>query len=469
MARELKQSMDVPFGLITSAWGGSAIEAWISDAGLRAHGGFDQQLDLVELFAADPDQALTQYTDAWQDWWRTSSDVGAAPWQPAYDAGQWPLAPAQLGNWQQWPGDGMADFTGMIWYRNSFELQPGDPLTGAVLELGGIDDTDVTWVNGQPVGTMFGWGTPRRYGLPDGSLQAGLNSVTVSVYNSWGSGGLYGPPEDIRLVLADGRHVSLSEGWRFSKVPSETGAPPLAPWESITGLTTLYNAMIAPLKGFGLGGAMWYQGESNTGRADQYQGLLQHLAADLRSTFRGDLPFIVVQLPNFGHLPAEPVDSGWARLRDAQQKMAAGDPLTGLVVTLDSADRTDLHPPNKRIVGERAAAVARALRQGSGELADGIVPLAARRHGDRIMVEFASAGGPLRTAGANSPGGFELCDSKGSCAYTSATITVDGVALDARDHPQATEVRYAWADAPLVNLFGATDLPVGSFRIEIAR
>jgi sialate O-acetylesterase len=227
--------------------------------------------------------------------------------------------------------------------------------------------------------------------------------------------------------------------------------------------------MIAPLKGFGLAGAMWYQGETNTGRAHRYRGLLKQLAGDLRSTFRPDLPFIVVQLPNFGLLPTEPVDSGWARLRDSQQKMTVEDPLTGLVVTLDSADRTDLHPPNKRIVGARAAAVARSLLLASGELADGIVPLDARRSGDRVIIEFGHAGGPLRAVGAKSPAGFELCDSDGGCDYVDATVEGNRIVLDAGGYEQASEVRYAWADAPLVNLFGAEGLPVGSFQLSISK
>jgi sialate O-acetylesterase len=465
-ARELRNTLDVPFGLIDASWGGSAIESWISSNGLAGLGGYDERLDLVRAYGEDPVHATAEFAAVWENWWRQAGSI-PGPWLNETDDSEWAMAPEALGSYRDWDEVETADHLGMVWYRNRFDLTPEQAQGEAVLELGAIDELDISWVNGQAVGTQFGWGTPRRYRLAPGVLKAGSNTVTVNVYNSWGAGGLTGPPESIRLVLADGSIVGLGNGWRYRVVPTERGTPPMAPWESITGLTGLYNAMIAPMRGFGFAGALWYQGESNAGRAHSYEGLLGAMIADWRSELGASIPFLVVQLPNFGALPDEPHESGWALLRDAQQRVAAADPLTGLVVTLDSADRTDLHPPNKRIVAARAVAAARGLLTGSGERVDGILPSGAYREGNRVMVEFDPKGQPLRVVGAAAPAAFELCGPDTGCRYANAVLDDGRIRVDASSVPNATEVRYAWADAPLVNLFGAEDLPVGSFRLKI--
>ena len=465
-ARELQQTLDVPFGLIDASWGGSAIEPWISAAGLAQLGGFDDRLKLLRTWDTDPAGTVTRFANGWQDWWQSAGGASPGPWSEGFDDSDWALAPAGLGSYQDWQDAGTAGHLGMIWYRNDFELSAEQAAGEAVLELGAIDELDVSWLNGIAVGSQFGWGTPREYHVAAGVLKSGRNELAVNVYNSWSAGGLTGPPDAMRLRLADGSTVPLGVGWRYRVVPPALGTPPTAPWESITGLTGLYNAMIAPLRGLSLGGALWYQGESNAGRAHTYEALLGAMVADWRAAMRDDLPFIVVQLPNFGALPTGPHDAGWAGIRDAERRVAEADPMTGLVVTLDSADRTDLHPPNKRIVGRRAAAVARGLLFGSDELTDGIVPLRAERRNSTVAVQFAKNGLPLWVAGADAPAGFELC-ARSDCHYVTAHLEDGRVVLDATSIPNATDVRYAWADAPIVNLFGAENLPVGSFRLTI--
>jgi len=465
-ARERQRRENVPFGLVNASWGGSAIEAWISARGLDGVDGFADRLELLRAYDADAIDGMKQFAAGWETWWLEAGGERPEPWTDGYDDGGWPAAPAQLGDYRQWADAVMAGHLGMTWYRKAFDLSAEQATGGAVLQLGGIDELDVTWVNGVAVGTQFGWGTPRRYELPPSLLRAGRNEIAVNVYNSWSAGGLIGPPDAMRLEFTDGGAVPLGAGWRFRPVPPAQGTPPMAPWESITGLAGLYNAMIAPLRGLSLAGAFWYQGESNAGRADSYETLLGAMIADWRADFGPDLPFLVVQLPNFGALPAGPHDSGWAGVRDAMRRVAEADPLTGLVVTLDSADRTDLHPPNKRIVGQRAAAVARGLLDGGAELTDGIVPLRAERRRDEVIIHFADEGQPLRVAGSAGPAGFELCGADG-CRYAAARLDDGRVVLDASAVPGATKVRYAWADAPIVNLFGAEELPLGSFRLAI--
>jgi sialate O-acetylesterase len=242
----------------------------------------------------------------------------------------------------------------------------------------------------------------------------------------------------------------------------------MAPWSSITGVTGLFNAMIAPLAdNFHLSGVLWYQGESNTGHAHNYAELLTSMIADWRQHLGASLPFIVVQLPEFGQLPSIPSDSGWARVRDAQQRVAKADALTGLAVTIGSADPSDLHPPNKRIVGARAAMVAVGLLRGNNVVTDGIVPSRVLLNDGEVTIQFSEEAWPLFVSGSATPMGFELCDKRRQCRYASARLDQNQIVLDASTIDTPAEVRHAWADAPLVNLHGAQDIPVSSFRLAV--
>jgi len=467
-ARELQKSHDVPLGLIHSSWGGSAIQPWMSTAALRQAGGYDAQLELLERYSVDAKDATSRFGANWEGWWRRTVSSSDLPWVLAKERTPgWKAVPA-MQDWKTFGDAELGDHNGMLWFRKSFELTPGEAQQGALLSLGGIDEVDVTWINGRFIGTGFGWGTERRYALPDDVLRAGQNFVVLNVLSTWGSGGMLGPREEIRLTFVDGDSHSLGDGWEYRSVPTELGLPPRAPWESIGGLAGLFNAMVAPLEGLHLAGALWYQGESNTGDPAPYADLLEAMIGDWRRRFGGSLSFLVVQLPNFGDLPSAPSESGWAALRDAQRRVAVDDPLTGLVVTLDAGDRFDLHPPNKLIVGQRAADVARALGGGKGGLVDGLSPSLAVRRGNDVIVELVPAEEMLFVAGSDEPAAFELCtDEPSRCEYANARLETNRIYISAPDAGNATRVRYCWADAPVCNLYGVSGLPVGSFEIAI--
>jgi len=467
-ARSLQTKQDVPLGLIDASWGGSRIEPWISVPGLEKAGGLDDQIALLQAYADDPVAGSGEFARQWEAWWAKAA-ADTAPWQEQPGtAGGWKSTPV-MADWKSFGDPELEDYNGMVWYGRSFRLSPGQAAGQAELSLGGLDEVDVTWVNGAVVGNQFGWGTERDYTIPAGVLKAGDNTVVVNILSTWGMGGMLGPAERVRLQLADGSSVPLGDGWWYRKVPPAVGFPPRAPWESIGGLSGLYNAMIAPLGGLRLAGAIWYQGESNAGEGRRYETLLNALITDWRKQFGAQLPFLVVQLPDFGPLPTAPAESGWAGLRDAQRRVAAGDPLTGLVVTVDAGDPFDLHPTDKTRVAIRAADVARALVYGAEGLVDGLSPLRASRSGEEVTVEFDPAAG-LQVIGDATPVAFELCgDATGSCAYATARLDGHRVILTGPDAATATRVRHCWADAPICNLYAATEppLPVSSFELEI--
>ncbi|MET0892970.1 MAG: sialate O-acetylesterase [Pseudoxanthomonas sp.] len=468
-ARELQKKVAVPMGLVSAAWGGSRIEPWISEKALRAEGRHDDELDALALYARDPAEGARRWGEIWQRWWQRRAGVAAddQPWSLAQaPVGEWRNAPVALGAWEYWGETALADYNGMVWYRSTARLTAAQAAQQATLELGAIDETDMTWVNGRGVGSAYDPGSGRRYVLPPGLLREGDNSVVVNVLDTYRDGGMNAPASAYRLRFGDGTSVLL-QGWKYRPAPGE-GAPPSAPWQTAGGLASLYNGMIAPIGPYGLRGVLWYQGESNTGESGSYQALLKTLSRDWRTRFGAELPLLVVQLAGYGMPPTHPLESGWAALREAQRQFVHEDPHAALVVALDIGDRYDIHPPNKQELGRRLSRAARALVYREPLAYSGPVPVSATRENDTVIVRFAGASEPLLAYGADIPVGFELCGpTPGSCRYASARIRGREVVLRAALGQRATRVRYGWADNPVVTLFDNSGLPAGPFEMEI--
>jgi sialate O-acetylesterase len=469
-ARELQKSVAVPMGLIHSSWGGSGIETWISDAGLRAQGGFDQRLDLLRLYAHDPEAGNQGLALMWEDWWRAHAPAGSAPWQtPPEDTANWRAVPEPMRDWKSWDVPELKNHDGMVWFRRTVAVTPAQAALGATLSLGAIDEVDETWVNARAIANSFGWGTERTYPLPAGVLRAGDNSIVVNVLKTCCAGGMLGPPDHMTLRFADGSAVPLGGHWSYQFVPESMGYPPRSPWESIGGLSSVYNAMISPLGPFALRGVAWYQGESNTGRAVQYQKLLAGLMSDWRRQFGAELPFLIVELTDFGPAPALPVASDWANLREAQRRAVAADGRAALTVTIDIGDRQNLHPPNKQEIGRRLARAARHLVYGESLFPSGPTPMSAQRQRQGVLVSFTDVQGHLVAYSAKEPIGFELCgDSQASCRFVTAVMQPDGsVLLDSAGVEAPTRVRFCWGDGPVCNLYDESGLPAGPFELEV--
>jgi sialate O-acetylesterase len=477
-ARELRKTVDVPMGLIVSAWGGSRIQTWMSAAALRAAGGNNDALDVLALYAQRPAAAHARWGAMWEAWWlqRTQGRRESAPWS-IKPTGEWRVAPRALGFWEQWGVPELASYDGTLWYRTTVTLSAQQAQEQAVLSLGHVDEMDQTWINGRPIGSAVGKSQPdteplilpgpgRAYRLPRGTLQTGENVIVVNVLDTYSFGGLVGP---VALQLADGSTVSLDNEWRYQIPPAAiTEEPPRPPWDPTRGQGALYNAMIAPLGDLTMRGVAWYQGEANTGTAAGYQDSLARFMADWRGKFGPELPFLIVQLANYGQPPTAPVESGWAEVREAQRLAVANDAHAGLAIAIDIGERYDIHPSNKQEVGRRLARAARRVVYGEQIAPSGPVALSASKHGTNVIVKFGDVADHLITYSADQPIGFELCArDAGSCRYAKASIEGDRVVLDAAAFAGATRVRYCWADSPVCTLFDTARLPAGPFQIEV--
>lgn len=464
-ARQMQTTLGVPVGLVNTAWGGSHLETWVrrgvalADAELAP---FVKDLPTDNAgFAQGLRQRLETRVAAWQPG-LPSQGVDASGWSAAgndVDA-NWPTLQAP----GVWEGQGLADLDGVVWLRRKVELSAAQAAGSAELHLAKVDDCDEVWVNGQKVGGQCGYDQPRRYALPAGLLKAGQNWIAVRVTDTGGGGGIHGDAAALRLDTAAGP-VPLAGAWRarVEKVtvangPTANDAPTLA-----------HNGLIAPLQGLSFRGVLWYQGESNTGRAAAYAGGFQRMIQDWRTQFgQPQLPFYFVQLASF--LPLQnnrPGQGGWAELRDAQSQ-ALKLPHTGMAVAIDVGDANDIHPRNKRTLGQRLAGVALhdlGLRTApaSGPMLSG-----SEVRGGELWLRFRNTGGGLRPALAGEAlRGFVLAGADRKFVAATARIEGDAVVLTSPAVAAPVAARYAWMDNPSEsNLVGGDGLPAAPARSD---
>ena len=329
---------------------------------------------------------------------------------------------------------------------------------------------DMTWVNGVPVGSGGNPGAPREYRLPAGTFHAGRNFVIVNAHDVWANGGMPGPAEIMKLVLADGTALPLGTGWQYSIERRDPPGQPRVPWDDVAGAGVIYNAMIAPLGRLGLKGVAWYQGESDTD-IPGYAGRLAAMMADWRRQFGAPaLPFAIVQLAGLRNAgdagPGRAAgrrcarSSGWRRRATAMPRSPSRS---------TSATRSTSTPARStRSAGDWRAAMA-ALAYGNAAPASGPEIRSARRLPDGgVELAFAGVDGRRSTrAAAPTAIGFELCgEADPSCRYATARAEGDRVVV-AGDGQPVTRVRYAWADSPTVNLFDDVPLPAGPFEVAV--
>ena len=458
--RALLQARGVPVGLIHSSWGGTPAEAWTSARTLGGLPGYAETLALMEAQMRDPAGAARRYHEALSAWCR-AHDAGTMATQP------WSADKVATDDWAKseepglWEQSGLPGFDGIVWLRKEFELPAGAVAGEATLDLGPIDDIDTTWVNGVEVGESGYYRTVRQYRVPAGVLRTGRNVVAVRVIDNGGGGGFWGRPAQMTLTPVAGAPVPLAGTWlrKVSVTMAQCGKSPLNPVMGPNVPTVLHNGMIAPLQPYAIRGAIWYQGEANNSAPQEYRRLLPQTIADWRRGWgQGDFPFLFVQIAPFKDMTPE--------LREAQLQIWQETKNTAMVVTSDCGDAEDIHPADKRPVGERLALAARAVAYGEAIEFSGPVFAGAAFEGGKAVVRFTHVGGGLVVPG-GAPTGFELAGADGVFHSAVAVITGDTVVVSAADVAAPQAVRYGWANVPVCNLFNAAGLPASPFRSPV--
>jgi len=456
--RKLHTDEKVPIGLISTSWGGTNIEAWTSWDLMKQDSAW-QHTDLKEI---EKSQATMM---------KKLEDFRALLQQDKGTAEKWFDPATSVTGWktmalpQLWEQTEVGNADGVVWFRKDFDLPEGWSSKPATLSLGPIDDSDMTYVNGLPVGGTNQYNTDRNYTLAPGLLHAGRNTVVVKVVDNGGGGGIYGQPQQLSLHNG-GEPFSLAGSWLYkaAALTTDFGIQDFGP----NGFPSqLFNAMIAPVVPYAIKGGIWYQGESNTFEAYKYRSLFPQMINDWRRRWGYDFPFVWAQLANYMAPSPVPVTTEWAELREAQTRTLSL-PATGQAVLIDIGEAGDIHPRNKQDVGHRLALAAEKVAYGRNIVYSGPVYKSMKVEGNRIVLSFENTGGGL--VAKDRYGylkGFAIAGADGKFVWAKATILGNSIVVYSDAVQQPVAVRYAWADNPDdANLYNTENLPAGPFRTD---
>jgi sialate O-acetylesterase len=462
-ALKLQGTLHIPIGLIVDCVGGTPAETWTSPEALHPLKDFDVPLAEMERLHARGGAEYGNYVMHWYE----DYDPGAKgnSWaEPTLDDSTW--KPVQI------PGDfaelGVADVPNVSWFRREITLPDPLPAGRVQLLLGSIEKMDTTFINGRWVGASSWVENPRVYTIPEGLLKPGRNQITIRVFKIKPEGGFLAKPDAIHMVLGDGTSIPLAGEWK-GKLAIDARPPhpmPLNFENYPTMPSVLYYGMIAPLEPVAITGAIWYQGEANAERAYQYRKLLPAMIADWRKVFaQGDFPFYIVSLPVFQAHRNEPSDDDWAELREAQSLTARNTPHSCLAITIDTGDPDNIHPKDKKEVGDRLALCALAEHYGKKIPDSGPTLTKVDRLPGELKLYFAHADGGLVARG-DMLGEFSVAGEDHKWYWAAARIEGNAIIVSSKSVPDPKEVRYAWQSNPEATLFNGAGLPAAPFRTD---
>ena len=477
--RELHQHLKTPIGLINTSWGGTPAEAWTSHEGLLSSPELKPILDRFESSLNALPKTKETYAQALAKWEEQNLYIDGENKGEALGYANTGISTADWSKIdlpKQFEAAGLM-IDGAVWFRKVVVVPEHWAGLNLILNLTAIDDYDTTYFNGTKIGstgrdTPDSHQVPRMYVVPGSLVRAGSNVIAVRVFDRAGEGGFGRAGEmSLRSSVADlSKPIWLNGPWEYKvetalepkRVDWGTRPEPVGA-SNQNSPSVLYNAMLAPLVPFAIRGAIWYQGESNAGRAYQYRTLFPIMIRDWRRAWGRVFPFYFVQLANWRPRKEQPDESDWAELREAQL-MTLREPQTGMAVAIDIGGE-DLHPRNKLDVGRRLAAwaladVYREKVVPSGPLFEGF-----KIEGDKVRIRFKHAVG-LKTIDGGPVKGFAIAGADRKFVWAEARIEGQTVVVWSPSISQPVAVRYGWADNPAVNLYNKADLPASPFRTD---
>ncbi len=483
--KKLFDELKIPIGLINSSWGGTPIEAWISSKFLTKNADYKN-------FVSDFSESVVKFEE--QKKWIESHrliDVREIEqnnkWKNLnFDDDEIALKDYNDCNWHEmdlpngWENSEVGNFDGVVWFRKKIEIPESWLGKNLIVELSTIDDMDITFVNGTKVGgyEVDGyWRTLRSYAVPKEIIDDNTVSIAVRVIDTQGGGGIWGQKELMKIYPENSEDfIPINGLWKYLPVAeyiagkffvygaknSEFYKRPYLPIPlSATTPTLLYNAMIHPIIPFTIKGVIWYQGESNTINPKGYEKLFPLMIKNWREDFRiGEFPFYYVQIAPYKY------DEGTQsqKLREAQLKTLSVKN-TGMAVTLDIGDPFNIHPSNKKDVGERLALWALAKNYDKKVGYSGPIYKSKKRIGDRLVLSFDHDQG-MYLITENGLTNFEIAGEDKVFIKAAVFIEERKVHVYNPAIPKPVAVRYCWNDTAEGTLFNKYGLPASSFRTD---
>ena len=480
--RKLYNELLIPIGLIESAWGGTPSESWTSSASLVNTGEFVREIKAIKESAP----LLNEY----QSWLNTLKQVepgtaGEDQWKnlefddekissTAFDDKSWPamILPEAFEK-------SVGEFDGAVWFRKSIDIPRNMTGKDLVLSLGPIDDMDRTYFNGTLIGAteVSGlWQADRNYEVPASLVREGANEISVRVVDTQGGGGLVGTPDKMKLSLkSDAKlSISLKGEWKYqpvaefkdnkfyvydiSKNEFQTRKRPVNIGPGTP--SVLFNGMVSPVLPYRIKGAIWYQGEANVGRADQYSKIFPAMIQDWRETWGiKEFPFYFVQIAPYVYAGVDSTESGFLRY---SQESALKLDKTGMVTTLDIATVMNIHPPYKLEVGERLALLALNNDYGMKFSSSGPVYKTMSVASGSVKLQFDNSGEGLVAKG-NKLKEFEIAGKDGVFVTADAKIVNNEVIVTSPSVRDPVSVRYCWKNGAEASLFNKAGLAAWQF------
>ena len=474
LGKKMFEKNKVAQGIIVNSWGGTPIEAWISEDSLKAD--YPMLIKKTQMYQSDNYvRAQMQANGAASQQWDAilnQNDPGYA--DTACDDSQWTTV--NQNNWM-WRG------TGSVWLRQHINIDKEHAGKPARLLLGTLFDQDITYLNGKEIGHTYYQYPPRRYDIPEGLLREGDNVIAVRFINKYGAAHFI-PEKPYMLCFGDDRQsqnpmpkdvIPLGAQWKM-RVGTEMPQCPSGDVSLQNLPTTLYNAVLYPLAPYAINGIVWYQGESNTGNPAPYADYLKKLIGCWRDRWQDQqMPFVIVQLANYDGRQQtayprpitpqpEPVNSGWAQLREAQRTVAKADARAELAVINDLGETVDIHPLRKKEVAERIAlCFDKLIYNNKVKLAPEVVSTQVSDAAIQLTLDQPIQEGDLYT--------FEVCNN-GNNTYQNVPAVGKGnvitLLVPQASQASALKIRYAWKDDPKqANVRSLSGLPMSSFEITI--
>ena len=467
--KQLFDKYHVPIGLINCSYGGTPAEAWMNENDLHA---FPVYYDKAMLYKDTALVSKTMLADKQlaDNWYAVinKADIGTKEkwYTDAYPFTDWKTM--SMPNY--WEDQGVKDANaGVVWLKKEINIPAALINKDATLYLGNISMRDITYVNGNKVGTTSNKYAPRKYMVSSKYLKEGKNVITIRVVNEAGSAGFI-KDKSYQIEIGDA-NISLVGDWQYK---IGTIAQPLLR-DAVTRFqdqgSAMYYGMLHPLVGYGIKGVIWYQGESNISKAKEYQTLFPALIKSWRKEWeQGDFPFLFVQLANHNETKSMPAESKLAELQEAQT-LTLSLPNTGMAVANDIGEWNDVHPQNKSTVGYRLFLQAQKIAYGEkAVIADGPLFQSCKIEKDKCILSFTGMGSGLESKGGGALKYFSISGDGKKFVWAKAWIEGDKVIVSSDQVLNPKAVRYAWADNPEgANLFNKEGLPASCFRTDLIK
>ncbi len=465
-AKKINEKYHVPVGIINASVGGTPIEAWTSEEGLKD---FSTMINTLQKnkdtgYVNNTNRVAMAASMAGRQKEETDKGLtGDLKWfEPSFVPTGW----RTINIPGYWEDQGIKDLDGVLWYRKEIIVPASMTDKPAKIFLGRIVDADFLYINGKLVGNTTYQYPQRRYTIPQGLLKPGKNIFVLRVINNNGKGGFV--PDKPYYLFAGKDTIDLKGYWQYNVgdifIPRHPGPSFVSAQNQPT---ALYNAMVAPVTDYTIKGICWYQGESNAGRPEEYAKLLPALVNDWRHQWDDQsLPFIYAQLPNFMEVNYLPSESNWAVLRESQLK-ALSLPNTAMTVNIDLGEWNDIHPDNKKDVGERMATAALKVAYGENIVHSGPIYQSSKIEANKIILSFSNTGSGLVTNDGEELKQFAIAGTDKKFIWAQAKIEGDKVVVWNDEVKAPLYIRYAWADNPAnPNLYNREGLPASPFRTD---